>query len=118
MSETSARASRLAFWFGSFARNGLIGARRAGVGVPAAPEAGREAGAAGALGTGADFGRSGNAGRSAVRVAGAAIGVLLETVGRSGEGDPPLAPPPLGAARPEAGGAGGTNGGFGAPAGR
>lgn len=27
MSETSARASRRAFWFGSFARNGLIGLR-------------------------------------------------------------------------------------------
>jgi hypothetical protein len=27
MSETSARANRRAFWFGSFARNGLIGFR-------------------------------------------------------------------------------------------
>src|SRR6186713_1863715 len=27
MSDTSARASRRAFWFGSFARNGLIGLR-------------------------------------------------------------------------------------------
>src|ERR1700735_5624004 len=33
MSETSARASRFAFWFGSFARNGLIGFRSAGAGV-------------------------------------------------------------------------------------
>src|SRR5687768_14574470 len=31
MSDTSARASRFAFWFGSFARNGLIGDRPAGV---------------------------------------------------------------------------------------
>src|SRR5580704_15943629 len=36
MSETSARASRFAFWFGSFARNGLIGFRSAGAGVVAA----------------------------------------------------------------------------------
>src|SRR5688500_15421823 len=115
MSETSARASRFAFWLGSFARNGLIGARRAGVGVPVAVNPGRGA-AGGALDAGA-FGRSGNEGRSAVFVAGGATGVVFETVGRRGEGEPPFAPPVLGAARPDADDAGAANGGFGATAG-
>src|SRR5687768_17177372 len=120
MSETSARASRLAFWLGSFARKGLIGARRAGVAAPGEPDAGRGAAGGAALGAGAGaaFGRSGNAGRSAVLVGGAATGVVFETVGRSGEGDPPFAPPALGPARPDAGDAGATCGDFGAAAGR
>ena len=117
MSETRARASRFAFWFGSFARKGLIGARRAGAGAPDVPPAavagfaGRPAG--GALdGGAAEAGRCGNVGRSAVLEGAEAIGVVLETVGRIGEGDPPFAGPTLGAARPEAGAAGGTNGGW------
>lgn len=130
MSETSARANRLAFWFGSFARNGLIGARRAGVGAPpgagTAPIAGGFGAALAGAPTapGADAGRCGNAGMSAVFVAVGAIGGALDTVGLSGDGEPPFAGPTLGPARPDAapaGGAdGGTNGGrddAGAPAG-
>ena len=61
-------------------------------------------------GLAAAAGRCGKAGRSAVFVGAGAIGVVLETVGRSGDGDPPLlAGPVLGAARPDP--AGGTNGG-------
>ncbi len=52
MSETSARASRLAFALGSFARKGLIGGR---AGVAAAPAAGVPApGPEGGGGGGAD----------------------------------------------------------------
>ena len=89
-----------------------MGARRA----PVVPAAGAGdvapgfavAGAAGALAA-APAGRSGNAGRSAVRVGAGAIGVVFDTVGRNGDGGPPLATPALGAARPDGGAAGGAS---------
>src|SRR5688572_25314334 len=109
MSETSARASRFAFWFGSLARNGLIGARLAGapgVEPPAAAEppagpAGAPAGrdGAGTAGAGAPA-RGAKVGRSAVLERAAGIGAVLETVGRIGDGSPPFDGPTLGAARP------------------
>jgi len=51
MSDTSARASRFAFWLGSFARNGLIGTFE-GVGVAASGRGPRDAGSAAAAGRG------------------------------------------------------------------
>src|SRR5690348_5441225 len=96
ISEISARASRFAFWFGSLARNGLIGGRVAGVnaaevvagrfgvgetGVVAADAGGRDAeGATGARGaTGATVGAvggvtDGNAGDAGLGAAGAVGG--------------------------------------------
>src|SRR5687768_15483527 len=103
MSETSARASRFAFWFGSFARKGLIGARRAGApaegpaaagdDVPA-PVAGRAPAVSGLAAFGAKLGSS------PVSRFWAGIGAALETVGRIGDGSPPREGPVVGAARP------------------
>ena len=72
MSDTSARASRLAFAFGSFARNGLIGSRATGApdadGVGAAAE---EPGSAGAAATGVAGTGGANGAAGAVRAGGA-----------------------------------------------
>ena len=55
MSETSARASRFAFWLGSFARNGLIGTLD-GVGAATSARAGTDGDSAAAIGRGAGGG--------------------------------------------------------------
>src|ERR687893_398892 len=64
MSDTSARARRFAFWLGSFARNGLIGARRAGAdGWPPVADFVVPAGGGEPGDTGLAAGRWGKAGR-------------------------------------------------------
>src|SRR4051794_39561565 len=93
MSDTSARASRFAFAFGSLARKGLIGGR-AVVGVPGAPADGVAEGAAGAAtgGGGAGggttgaaargvAGRGGGAGAAAAGGGGGAAGTVADAVG-------------------------------------
>src|SRR5688500_14885761 len=91
MSETRARASRFAFWFGSLARKGLIGARLAGV-APAPAPPGGEPVPAGAAAPGLAP-RVAKCGRSSPAVLAGAIGVAFETVGRIGDGSPPRAGP-------------------------
>src|SRR5688500_6525127 len=106
MSETRARARRFACWLGSLARNGLMGARRAGaLAATAAP-----AGAAGAAGRLCEVSplaaRGAKLGRSPVsRFAG--MGGAFETVGRIGDGSPPRDGPLVGPARPAVGGTAG-----------
>jgi len=94
MSDTSARASRFAFALGSFARNGLIGARAGAApgaaaddagGVGAAAAAGAGAGGIGGAAVGA-VGRGGACGTPPIgggTVAGLAGGTGPPTVGRA-----------------------------------
>src|SRR5215218_4994863 len=92
MSETSARANRFAFAFGSFARNGLIGGLAGASLVPPAGVAGRIEGAGGAA-TGdvcAVIGGTAAAGLAGAgpREAGATAGVDLLGVPKGGTAAP------------------------------
>src|ERR1700722_12341563 len=99
MSETSARASRFAFWFGSFARNGLIGFRSAGAGVVAATTGiAGDVTAIDATDGGVGGGRSpggmmmDGADANAPGAAGAAPGIRAGAMAPSADGDPAWPP--------------------------